>query len=114
MLGIKTLNLSARMGEDELPVYAIPPEGFQRFEAEDKVWKLEARLCGLHLSPAWVAQYCLSISITLGFVSRPADPCVCSIENESIIFLTWVGDTLMSGSDGVKIEQLINKPKNRF
>ena len=52
--------------------------------------------------------------LEIGFVSSTADPCVYNLDYGAVLFLFYVHDTLLSGSDDGNVVPVIEKLKNRF
>ena len=52
--------------------------------------------------------------LELGSVSSTADQCVYNLDNGAVLLLLYVDNILLSGSDGEKVLQVVEKLKDRF
>lgn len=92
------------------------PQGFMDSSYPDYVCKLERSLYGLKQAPgAWNDRF-ISYLLQLGFKLSYADPSLffkCDAAS-IIVLLLYVDDIILTGSDDVKVQSVINQLTSEF
>ena len=86
-------------------VFIEPPKGFSRKDGLDLVLKLIKSLYGLRQAPKTFFEKLHDGLLERGFRQSELDPCLFLKEN--MICVVYVDDTIISGPDSSKIEELI-------
>ncbi|AAD43604.1 T3P18.3 [Arabidopsis thaliana] len=103
-------------GELQEPVFMFQPSGFVDPNKPNHVCRLTKALYGLKQAPrAWFDTFS-NFLLDFGFECSTSDPSlfVCHQNGQSLILLLYVDDILLTGSDQLLMDKLLQALNNRF